>query len=82
MSGSPLYPEGQVHTGRSEPDLSNPAWHWAPGPQGLGVHRSFLSNWRQLTKGSPVKPLGQLQTALWLVASQVAPCPHTLGFGS
>ena len=54
MSGSPLYPGGQVHTGRSEPDLSNPAWHWAPGPQGLGVHRSFFSKGRQLTKGSPV----------------------------
>ena len=33
MRGSPLYPAGQVHTGRSDPDLSNPAWHWAPGPR-------------------------------------------------
>ena len=110
-----------MHTGRSDPDLSNPAWHWAPGPrtgfvdivdnvdivdmcrflpQGLGLQRSFFSNGRQLTNGSPVYPcrpmrdeysyssdqsvltLGQEQTALWLVASQVAPCPHTLGLGS
>ena len=82
MSGSPLYPAGQVQTGLSVPDLSNPAWHCAPGPQGLGVHRSFFSNGLQLTNGSPVYPLGQEQTALWLVASQVAPLPQTLGLGS
>ena len=62
--GSPRYPEGQVHTGRSEPDLSFPGWHWAPDPQGLGTHKSLRVNSRHETNGSPVNPRGQEQMGL------------------
>ena len=36
LSGFPLVPVGQRHTGRSDPDLSLPGVHSAPSPQGLG----------------------------------------------
>ena len=80
--GSPRYPEGQVHTGLSLPDLSFPGWQVAPEPQGLGVHKSFLVNSLQETNGSPVKPRGQEQMGLWFLTSQLAPEPHTFGSGS
>lgn len=38
--GSPIYPKGQVHTGRSLFVLSNPGSQWALAPHGLGSQRS------------------------------------------
>ena len=34
------YPDGQVQTGRSRPELSNPGVQTALAPHGLGEHKS------------------------------------------
>ncbi len=45
-----MYPAGQVQTPESDPVLlSMPGVHWAFSPHGLGLQRSSLVNWRQLT---------------------------------
>lgn len=55
-SAFPMYPLGQVQTGRSAPVRSCPGVHLALAPQGLGSHRSPVTS--LISEGLRNEPCG------------------------
>lgn len=62
--------------------------HWLLGPHGEGLQGSLRSAGggssatRHCENGSPVYPIGQEHTGMWLITSQRASYPHVPGHGS